>query len=231
MNKTEAGTLEKIRGGVVKEIHDRAFKGIWIPKEVWLNEELNVIEKLFLVEIDSLDKEQGCWASNKYFSEFFGISKGRCSQIINSLKDKKMIDITYQREGNEVKKRTIKVVNKLNTLVNKLNDPIKYSKGGYLENAKENNTSINNTNNNKRDIKHKHGSYKNVLLTDKQMESLKQEFPNDWEQRIERVSEYCESTGKTYKNYLATIRAWARRDNEQSKDKPQTAEELFKGLF
>ncbi len=70
-----------------------------------------------------------------------------------------------------------------------------------------------------KDIKHKHGQYNNVLLTDEEMEKLKIEFPNDYEQRIERVSEYCASTGKTYKNYLATIRAWSR------KEKPRVVEE------
>ena len=67
--------------------------------------------------------------------------------------------------------------------------------------------------------KHKHGQYENVLLTDEELEKLKNEFPNDYEMRIERVSEYCASTGKTYKNYLATIRSWAR------KEKPRVVEE------
>ncbi len=44
------------------------------------------------------------------------------------------------------------------------------------------------------------------------MEKLKTEFPNDYQERIERLSEYCESSGKTYKNYLATIRSWARKE-------------------
>lgn len=65
-------------------------------------------------------------------------------------------------------------------------------------------------------IRHKYGAYKNVLLSDDEMEKLKSEFP-DWKERIERVSEYCASTGKTYKNYLATIRTWARKDNPTSK--------------
>ena len=63
----------------------RDFKGIWIPKKIWLNKDLNVMEKLFLVEIDSLDNADGCFASNAHFSEFFGLSKNRCSEIIKSL--------------------------------------------------------------------------------------------------------------------------------------------------
>ncbi len=48
---------------------ERDFKWIWIPKEVWLDTWLSVMDKLFLVEIDSLDRSEGCFASNKYFSE------------------------------------------------------------------------------------------------------------------------------------------------------------------
>ncbi|MRI73507.1 replisome organizer [Enterococcus mundtii] len=66
-------------------------------------------------------------------------------------------------------------------------------------------------------IRHKYGEYKNVLLSDDQMEKLKTEFPNDYQERIERLSEYCESAGKTYKNYLATIRSWARKEKSEPK--------------
>ena len=61
--------------------------------------------------------------------------------------------------------------------------------------------------------KHKYGQYQNVMLSDDELAKLKMEFPADWEERIERVSEYCASKGVTYKNYLATIRTWARKDN------------------
>nr|DAZ31964.1 MAG TPA: replisome organizer [Caudoviricetes sp.] len=61
--------------------------------------------------------------------------------------------------------------------------------------------------------RHKYGEYKNVLLSDEQLEKLKKEFPADWEARIERVSSYCESTGKSYKNYFATIKNWAKKDH------------------
>jgi len=60
--------------------------------------------------------------------------------------------------------------------------------------------------------RHKYGFYKNVLLSDEDMEKLKTEFPDDWEQRIERLSEYIASKGAKYKNHLATIRAWSRKE-------------------
>lgn len=60
--------------------------------------------------------------------------------------------------------------------------------------------------------RHKYGMYKNVLLSDEDYQKLQAEFPHDYSERIERLSEYIASTGKSYKSHLATIRAWARKD-------------------
>ena len=65
--------------------------------------------------------------------------------------------------------------------------------------------------------KHKYGTYQNVLLSDEEMEKLKSEFPFDWDERIERLSEYIASHGKVYKNFLATIRSWARKETNTPK--------------
>ena len=60
--------------------------------------------------------------------------------------------------------------------------------------------------------KHKHGLYNNVLLTDEEYSKLQEEFPHDYTERIDRLSEYIESKGAKYKSHMATIRAWARKD-------------------
>lgn len=64
--------------------------------------------------------------------------------------------------------------------------------------------------------RHKYGEYKNVLLSDQDLDKLKTEFATDWQERIERLSAYMASTGKSYKNHLATIRNWARKDKDRS---------------
>jgi predicted phage replisome organizer len=64
--------------------------------------------------------------------------------------------------------------------------------------------------------RHKYGEYQNVLLSDEDLAKLKTEFP-DWEARIERLSSYIAQSGKSYKNHLATIRNWARKDKESEK--------------
>lgn len=69
----------------------------------------------------------------------------------------------------------------------------------------------------KKSPRHKHGEYQNVLLSDDDLDKLKAEFPSDWDQRIQHLSEYMASSGKSYKNHLATIRNWARRDKPAAK--------------
>lgn len=64
--------------------------------------------------------------------------------------------------------------------------------------------------------KHQYGEYRNVLLTHTEHAKLQAEFPNDWEQRIEKLSAYMKSTGKVYKDHLATIRNWARMEAERN---------------
>lgn len=76
---------------------------------------------------------------------------------------------------------------------------------------------INNINNNKYIyIKRKYGEYKNVLLTDEELGKLKAEYP-DYAERIEMLSSYVASTGKSYKSHYATIRNWARKDKKEGK--------------
>lgn len=83
---------------------------------------------------------------------------------------------------------------------------------GDIDIDKDKNKSIS-----KKSPRHKHGEYQNVLLSDDDLEKLKAEFPADWDQRIQRLSEYMAFSGKSYKNHLATIRNWARRDKPAAK--------------
>lgn len=72
-------------------------------------------------------------------------------------------------------------------------------------------------------MRHKYGEYSNVLLSDADMEKLKIEFPSDWQERIERLSSYMASSGKGYKSHLATIKNWARKDQERQKEQKSSA--------
>ena len=65
--------------------------------------------------------------------------------------------------------------------------------------------------------RHKYGLYEQVLLTDEDYAKLEKEFPHDLSERIARLDEYIASTGKKYKNHLAVIRSWARKDQTQGR--------------
>lgn len=66
--------------------------------------------------------------------------------------------------------------------------------------------------------KKKYGTYKNVLLSDKELETLKAEFPDNWESWIEKVSAKVEAKGYKYKSFLAVIREWDKTDREKLKE-------------
>lgn len=93
----------------------RKCEGIWIPIEIWETKELKMMEKIFLVEIKSLDNKEfeGCFATNAYFAEFIGLSKNRCSEIIKSLERKGFITIRYVRgeHSKNIEKRIINITN------------------------------------------------------------------------------------------------------------------------
>ncbi len=68
---------------------NRDFKGIWIPKEIWLSD-LSCQEKCLWAEIHSLyDPERdGCFASNEYLCDFMGVKERRLQEMIANLKKK-----------------------------------------------------------------------------------------------------------------------------------------------
>ena len=64
----------------------RDFKGVWIPREVWLDKRLNALDKVILTEIDSLDQgEKGCYASNQHLAEFCQCSERKVSAAVTKL--------------------------------------------------------------------------------------------------------------------------------------------------
>ncbi len=63
-----------------------------------------------------------------------------------------------------------------------------------------------------------YGKYGNVILTDRELETLKNDFPADYLSMIEHLSEYMEYSGRTYKNHLATMECWKRADLKKEQE-------------
>lgn len=69
-----------------------------------------------------------------------------------------------------------------------------------------------------------YGEYQHVLFSDEEYEKLKAYFPRDYEKRIQSLDEYIQKSGRKYKDFLLTLKTWARRDgyvppNEKEKNK------------
>ena len=64
-----------------------------------------------------------------------------------------------------------------------------------------------------------YGEYQNVLLSDTEIEKLRQEFPEGYLGYIERLSDYMVTKGTSYRSHYATIRKWLREDGQKAQKK------------
>ena len=209
---------------------NRDFRGIWIPRHIWLDKNLKPIEKILLAEIESLGGlHDGCFASNQYFADFLDLSKDRTSKLISGLKNKGYItvELSYKEGSYEVDKRIIKA-----------NPSSYFCLGGstHLEGGGENNDYITNNyninNNNKaskkkttKEPRHKYGEFKNVLLSDKDLEKLKAEYGEELvEKYIKKMDEWIELNGRRYKNYYLALRQWMNKEVSKKQEKVEKQE-------
>ena len=88
------------------------------------------------------------------------------------------------------------------------------------------------TNKNNKNVKNEkkiyYGEYKNVFFTEEQYQKLLIDFPNDYEKRIQSLDDYIQSKGKKYKDCLATIRNWARKEGYKFPNKENKKQEEIK---
>lgn len=104
------------------------LKGLWIPAEILLNEELSDKEKIILSIILYLSEEtKSCFASNKYIANIVNVTHERVSKIISSLKDKGYVSVKlkYKTDSKEIEQRQIiPMVENINRYSQKLQEGI-----------------------------------------------------------------------------------------------------------
>lgn len=209
---------------------NRDFRGIWIPKEIWLSKDLSSNEKILLAEIDSLGgSSDGCFASNQYFADFFDLSKDRISRLVSGLKNKGYItvELIYKEGTCEVDKRIIKL-----NPYSYFYQGVQNHQGGIGENTKDITNNYNINNNNKaskkkttKEVRHKYGEFKNVLLSDKDLEKLKTEYGEELvEKYIKKMDEWIELNGRHYKNYYLALRQWMNKEVSKKQEKIEKQE-------
>ena len=185
-------------------MENRDFKGIWIPKEIWLDKRLNALEKVILMEIDSLDVDDGCYASNQYLAEFCGCSETKVSLTISKLIDNGFLYVeSFDGRTRILKSRLSK--NERQTFTNSKADSQK---------MKESNNSLDKemSNYNKKEIS-KEKKSRFVKPTIEQLKEYCEERKNNVD--YQKFYYHYESNGwkvgkNSMKDWKATIRTWER---------------------
>jgi len=150
-----------------KQVNEkRQFLGIWIPREIYLNNDLSWTDKILLVEIESLDNERGCFASNDYFAEFLGCTKTTISTSISKLKKLGFVKQVSFDGRTRILKAEIKEFE---------SQTLKKSKGRQTENLTHNKTKNSPKNN---PIK------KELKINNKNFDNSKKEDPKPTHQKL-----------------------------------------------
>lgn len=215
----------------------RQFKGVWIPKEVWLDDKLTYFEKAVYAEIDSLDGEDGCFASNKYLAGFFGCTERHIKRALAHLSELGYV----KTEVFDGRKRVIKIC-RIFSETEQMQGVTKMSRGdidvtagvtkmspqrgqechlrnsyniddniAYISSDDDIESSVVVGEENKRELL-KSG----VMLSDKQIDSLLELLS------VEEFDEYCDKLGawkqkhpgKTCRSDYKIILKWAKEDRQ-----------------
>ena len=95
------------------------------------------------------------------------------------------------------------------------------------------NININNNKNNiytdkkktTKEVRHKYGEFKNVLLSDKDIEKLKAEYGEELvEKYIKKMDEWIELNGRRYKKYYWALRQWMNKEVSKKQEKVEKQE-------
>ena len=127
------------------------LKGLWIPAEILLNEDLSDKEKIILSMILYLSEEsKSCFASNRYIANIVNVTHERVSKIISALKDKGYVSVKlkYKTDSKEIEERQITpIVENINRYSQKQPYPIVEKDKDIINNIKNKNSYNNGTQN------------------------------------------------------------------------------------
>lgn len=163
--------------------------------------------------------------ANLYLMTLTGLNKQAIYRARNELIQKELIDFKKGINQNEAGKYTIiEFVTADDTADETALDTASETAD---DTAGDTINKLNKTKHIKENIKKKYGENQNVLFTDEEYGKVKAYFPNDYEKRIQALDDYIQSKGKKYKDFVATLKSWARREGYKPPDtKTEKKEEL-----
>ena len=158
-----------------------------------------------------------------------GMSRSGVLKARNSLKQYGLIDFkTNGTKATNYKMVTI-AKSKQESTQDSTQESEQASKQDSMQVSKQDSNTLNKLNETKyikENKKKKYGENQNVLFTDEEYEKVKEYFPKDYEERIQSLDDYIQSTGKKYKDYVATLKNWARRKGYKPPELTEKKEEI-----
>lgn len=200
--------------------NERDFKGVWIPKAVWLDERLTALDKVIFTEIDSLDQgERGCYASNQYIADFCQCSATKVSKSIS-----KLIDYGYLYVQNfDGRQRELK-----SRLTQMANEPCKKDKADMKKKQQSNTANKPVNNPDKKKERKKESSYDVIISEYTTNEDLRTAIYDFIKMRNLIKSPM---TDRALKNILSKLNDLAKTDDRKIKILEQSIERSWKGVF
>ena len=193
---------------------ERDFKGIWIPKKVWLDTRLSATDKIILAEIDSLDmSDKGCFISNERLAEFAQCSVTKASTTVSLLiKLGYVVPVSFDGRTRILKSCLSKIERLPFNFCKQSNTDIEPD----IDYSKEKDIPIGISKKKGTDSGcNLLGEFENVKLTDAECTKLEERLGDKGRDAyIERLSGYIQQKGVRYKSHYATILNWWRKDGE-----------------
>lgn len=187
----------------------------WMTNDLGLSgNELNVFALIYGFSQDGESWFQG---NRRYIADTLNISRPTVDKALNSLKEKGLIikgSYTYNDITTNRYKVSLQGVKNLYRGCKETLQGVSRNFTGGCKETLHKNTNIESikdiTIDNNKCTKHKYGEYKHVLLTDREMELLQ----NDYEQEIisgaiKILDEYIEMKGAKYKSHYLALKKWA----------------------
>jgi hypothetical protein len=219
------------------ENYPRDFKGIWIPKEVWLDQRLDFLEKCLFSELHSLDGKNHCFASNNYLCKLFLVNLRTLQRAFRKLKELNLIEYLETDGRHRIIKTNMKSIydnfvtpdmtaettyDKFDTPDVPNLSPLSPRESIDKENKDENKDNTPLIRPLLKEEPPKEAMVdigRFVKLTQKELDALNLQFGSPIVEDVcNRINDYLASSAKKpYADYAATIRNWIRRQQDENK--------------
>ena len=185
------------------------------------------------------NKDGDCYPSRSLMCKELGFSKDTLTKYTNELKEHGYLIVTQSKDGNKFAKNIYHLIPCPKISDTRTSD----TKDWSLTIPNNNNTNINNNikTTKKKEAKKRYGQYKNVKLTDKELDSLIADYGKEIiDEYITKLDEGIELKGYKYKNFNLAMRNWLRnakitpleaKDPKKEQEQAAADEEYFTKLL